>query len=415
MKCIARDRASTYATAIQEVLPECIQVADRFHLFQNLISKLKEILKVELPGTLLFQDEYLVKREKEEIELAWKREMNSTLNTLDYDNSPPVDEEGNVIQFIDKSSRRHSKQYFRQEEARKKKYEKIKIIREEWEREGEDKEISYLAKKHNVCVPTLKKYLNMTPEEIESVLEITTYKKRETKVNNYLNMIFKMLKDGVSPIEIYHYVLLKGYDGSKSSLESHIRAICQNNKLAYIPRNFTATKKYLKKIKTVTRNDVLRYMTIKDKSQMCQTEVGQYYEQIISNYPKVAYLEAFWNEFHEVMMGNEPKKLNDFIEKYSDTEMTEINQFIKGIKKDIAPITNAISYSLSSGFVEGGNCRFKATKRGMFGRAGQDHLFHKMYAISIIKRQGIRPQDLMEDWLDNISRTIWPKRKIDEV
>lgn len=95
--------------------------------------------------------------------------------------------------------------------------------------------------------------------------------------------------------------------------------------------------------------------------------------------------------------------------------MTEINQFIKGIKKDIAPITNAISYSLSSGFVEGGNCRFKATKRGMFGRAGQDHLFHKMYAISIIKRQGIRPQDLMEDWLDNISRTIWPKRKIGEV
>ena len=43
IKIVARDRASAYASAINEILPDCIQVADRFHLFENLIRYLKEI------------------------------------------------------------------------------------------------------------------------------------------------------------------------------------------------------------------------------------------------------------------------------------------------------------------------------------------------------------------------------------
>lgn len=34
IKIATRDRASAYANAISEVLPECTQIADRFHLLQ---------------------------------------------------------------------------------------------------------------------------------------------------------------------------------------------------------------------------------------------------------------------------------------------------------------------------------------------------------------------------------------------
>ena len=47
----------------------------------------------------------------------------------------------------------------------------------------------------------------------------------------------------------------------------------------------------------------------------------------------------------------------------------------------------------------------------MFGRAGQDHLFHKTYAISIIMRQSLNPKEVVTDWLGNTARKIWPKRK----
>lgn len=34
VRLVARDRASAYASAINEILPDCMQVADRFHLLQ---------------------------------------------------------------------------------------------------------------------------------------------------------------------------------------------------------------------------------------------------------------------------------------------------------------------------------------------------------------------------------------------
>ena len=49
IKVVARDRASAYAEAINEVLPNAIQIADRFHLFQNLVVYLKNILYKEIP------------------------------------------------------------------------------------------------------------------------------------------------------------------------------------------------------------------------------------------------------------------------------------------------------------------------------------------------------------------------------
>ena len=41
VKTVTRDRASAYSSAIQEILPDAMQVADRFHLHQNLLEAVK--------------------------------------------------------------------------------------------------------------------------------------------------------------------------------------------------------------------------------------------------------------------------------------------------------------------------------------------------------------------------------------
>jgi len=52
IKKVTRDRAGAYAKAISEALPEAMQIADRFHLYQNLLSAVKEALKAELPNKI---------------------------------------------------------------------------------------------------------------------------------------------------------------------------------------------------------------------------------------------------------------------------------------------------------------------------------------------------------------------------
>jgi transposase len=48
---VTRDRASAYAKAVEEILPDCMQIADRFHLHQNLMEAVNKILKREIPAT----------------------------------------------------------------------------------------------------------------------------------------------------------------------------------------------------------------------------------------------------------------------------------------------------------------------------------------------------------------------------
>lgn len=48
---VTRDRASAYAKAVEEILPDCMQIADRFHLHQNLMETVNKILGREVPAT----------------------------------------------------------------------------------------------------------------------------------------------------------------------------------------------------------------------------------------------------------------------------------------------------------------------------------------------------------------------------
>ena len=57
VKLITRDRASAYAAAIQEVLPEAVQIADRFHLFQNLLKAVNDAIRTVIPTHIQIYNE----------------------------------------------------------------------------------------------------------------------------------------------------------------------------------------------------------------------------------------------------------------------------------------------------------------------------------------------------------------------
>ena len=50
----------------------------------------------------------------------------------------------------------------------------------------------------------------MTKEEINKLDEITFYKKRKTQLDDYDNIIYKMLRDNLEYKIIYSYVYYKG-------------------------------------------------------------------------------------------------------------------------------------------------------------------------------------------------------------
>lgn len=49
VKAVTRDRASAYASAIQEILPDALEIADRFHLHQNLLETIRNTVNAVVP------------------------------------------------------------------------------------------------------------------------------------------------------------------------------------------------------------------------------------------------------------------------------------------------------------------------------------------------------------------------------
>lgn len=115
---VTRDRASAYASAINQILPECIQIADRFHMLQNLVEYLREIFKSELPAEIVIQEGKIVDEPKKELGPSPKEQK--ILDSLNYDNTPPVDENGEIIKYDQTIADKKSKQYQKHSENRKK-------------------------------------------------------------------------------------------------------------------------------------------------------------------------------------------------------------------------------------------------------------------------------------------------------
>ena len=119
VRLVARDRASAYASAINEILPDCMQVADRFHLLQNLLEYMKDIFKEEMPAKLYIQNGKVSESAPDKI-LKEKTPDNAILDSLHYDNTSPRDPDGNELFYDNKKHNLNSAQYQHHEEMRKK-------------------------------------------------------------------------------------------------------------------------------------------------------------------------------------------------------------------------------------------------------------------------------------------------------
>ena len=119
VRLVTRDRASAYATAINSILPECIQVADRFHLLQNLLEHLKDIFKTTMPERIYIKDGKILDEEPEKV-LQEKIPDYEYLSTLDYDCTPPKNPDGSECSFDNKKHDLNSKQYRNHQIQRKK-------------------------------------------------------------------------------------------------------------------------------------------------------------------------------------------------------------------------------------------------------------------------------------------------------
>lgn len=374
IKVVARDRASAYAAAINEVLPNCIQVADRFHLFDNLIKNLKDIFYEKVPDKIFIKNGEILDTKPKKVAKEIANLDENILQNFNYDNSIPIDENGNEIIFDNKKRDFDSKQYIENAKSRLEKKNLIIKVRNDAKGKSPSEYVE-VAKSNGVCLKSLKKYINMDEDEVENYDKFRGYKKGKTKMDNYMNIIFKMLKDKIAQEYIFMYVKSKGYVGSDRYLLDYINLVAKNNGFDYKNRTTYIKEVYPNDITVITRYELLKYLLTLDEKKNKNSDIEKNIELIFQKYPIAKEIQILFKDFHYIMFSANPNNLDLFLDIYSDL----IPSFCSGIKKDIAPVKNAISYEINSGFVEGNNNKFKLIKRIVYGKMNLVNLFKKCY------------------------------------
>ena len=287
----------------------------------------------------------------------------------------------------------NSSQYLAQAQSRKKKQQFIQQIQAYW-RQLEDKKLQTVADEFGIALATAKKYINMSEADIKKLDTPNNYKKRESPMNEWLNIIYKMMVDGHSNETIYYYIQRQArFTEGNGQLEKYIYLIGKNNFPKRRPFNAKCLRDYVypPSVLNIRRREVLKYvLTCNPKTKKSEV-IGQSISVIKEKYAIVAKVESIFKEFHSVIMGTEPERLDKFIESYGESE---IKSFCQGMKKDIAPIKNAISLPVSSGFVEGNNNKFKLLKRIVYGRSGLVNLTKKCRLAFMFKCKDFTLQSL---------------------
>lgn len=204
VKLVARDRSGAYTSTINEIKPECVQVADQFHLLQNLLTDLKDMAKEEIPDQLYLERGQLLAEAPQKI-LREKKPNEVLFDSLCYDNTPPLNPDGTECPYDNKRHDLNSSRYLAQAQSRKKKQQFIQQIQAYW-RQLEDKKPQTVADEFGIALATAKKYISMSEADIKKLDTPNNYKKRESPMNEWLNIIYKMMVDDHSNETIYYYI-----------------------------------------------------------------------------------------------------------------------------------------------------------------------------------------------------------------
>ena len=373
IKIVARDRASAYTEAVNEILPEAVQVADKFHLFENLLKYLKDMFYKEIPDKIVIKDEKVIDKKAKKVIKELANIDKTRLNNLNYDNSPPIDENGNIIKYNSIHHNLNSNISKMQEKNRLEKYQKIKLMRDDYKKNTLS--VIQLSEKYNFSKTSIYTYLKMSNDEVEKIKEKRTYKRKEQSMAKYSNIIYKMLKDNISIDYIFAYIKKIGYCGNSITLRSYIKIIAINNNLINTDLNIFDKYEYPKDETIITRYELLKYLLTLDVNKIKNPKIDENIDELSQTFPIVNIIKNIFQDFHNVMFSKNENMLEEFIINYQ----TYIPSFCNGLKKDIAAIRNAISHTINSGFVEGNNNKFKLIKRIVYGKQKLVNLFKRCY------------------------------------
>ena len=347
VEIVTRDRASSYSSAVDEICPEAIQVADRFHLLVNLSDALDKYFK---------SSRSIVKAIIQQKEEEMAKDDNSIGNKTTLDISLANDPDS--VDEVSGHERVNSDQ-------RIEKFNKVKELQKE-----------------NVGIKKIARTVGITRITVRSYLVQDTLSPRisskSTNIDTYANLIQNRLSTGDYQVkDILKEIISLGFNGGKSQAYYHI------NRIKTSSNTTTRNVKGLQQtpicfIKPLSTRKLAKFIDV-NINNISDPDERNYMEMLLKNVPEFRIVRKLVQVF-KGMLKNGYGNIKKWIEyvRGSKKSLAGLKNFANGLLSDIKAVENAICLAWSNGAVEGHVNRIKSIKRQMYGRAGFELLRRKV-------------------------------------
>jgi transposase len=336
VEIIARDRGGAYAEGAREGAPNAVQVADRFHLLQNLADALGEVLA----------SEHAALREAAQ---------SSPLGAADAGDPAPAADAPDPPPAPGRRTRRERAQSVQARERRLALYNEVLQLHQE------GLGAHQIAARLGISPTTARKYLKSDafPERKGratppgSVAPYAEYLRRrwEEGCHNSKQLWRELREQGFpgKPLAVWRFTL---------SWRDPIAAAGDAGKRA--------------RARTVPAHPAPRAVVwwLLGLREVLTEEQAAFLERLKAGCPKVELAQSLAHEFFAMVRERAAGKLEDWTRRASASGIEALKQFGAGLRRDWDAVVAGLTLEWSSGPVEGQVNRLKMLKRQMFGRAG---------------------------------------------
>jgi transposase len=348
IKLVSRDRSGPFATAVTEALPDAIQVADRFHLVQNVAEALKHIL------------------ERHARRLDPIRRPTAPLPTLSADRPPA----GSAPEPVAEASLQPSDSPTMPlvSEAQRLRAERL-AQRQALHHAAHD------LKANGMAHAQIARTLGVARRTVLDWLRTPDYQphpgaKRRgrslgSQLDPYKAYLQRRFHEGCQTASVlWREIQVQGFGGSASLVRKFITPLRATSQVP--------TKAQVKARPTYSIPDLVFSVLRRpqDRPQAQASLVAQLQQVAPALQTACALTEAFV----AMVRDRAANRLDEWLTQAEQSEFPEFHTFVRGLRRDLAAVRAGLELSENNGLTEGHVNRLKLIKRTMYGRANFDLL-----------------------------------------
>jgi transposase len=344
VEVIARDRSSTYAEGARQGASEAIQVADRFHVLQNLRATLDEVFTTHHHAL-------------DTVNAAARRQpVPLPDGTLAVPVPPPPTPARAAQQAAQRAAQRQAL------------YEQVWALhRQGWP------------------VVAIATQVGCGRRTIERYLRLPTWPGRQHRshygrslLNPYKDYLLERWNAGChTAIQLFRELQPRGYTGSYRRVAAYVSRVRQAQGVP--PRRQGRRQPLPVVVEPACQPLTPRratWLVLRREAQRTEAEAHQL-KQLHAQSAEVAEAIDLAQDFALLVRQRQPTQLDPWLQRATTSTLEALQRFAQGLRDDYEAVKAGVTLPWSTSPVEGHINRLKMVKRQMFGRARLDLLSHR--------------------------------------